>query len=129
MGFDDREIVVLSGAHTLGRCHADRSGFVGPWTSNPLTFDNSFFKNLLEMKWTPKQWDGPFQYVNETEELMMLPTDIALIQDAKFLPYVQLYAKDEAAFFRDFALAFSKLTSLGCPAHVNPLNSRTQAKV
>jgi cytochrome c peroxidase len=24
MGFDDREIVALSGAHAVGRCHPDR---------------------------------------------------------------------------------------------------------
>ena len=29
MGFNDQEIVALLGAHTIGRCHADRSGFVG----------------------------------------------------------------------------------------------------
>ena len=29
MGFNDREIVALSGAHALGRCHADRSGYLG----------------------------------------------------------------------------------------------------
>jgi catalase (peroxidase I) len=33
MGFDDREIVALIGAHSLGRCHRDRSGFEGPWTN------------------------------------------------------------------------------------------------
>lgn len=38
MGFDDREIVVLSGAHALGRCHAEASGYVGPWTATPTTF-------------------------------------------------------------------------------------------
>ena len=27
MGFTDQEIVALSGAHALGRCHTDRSGF------------------------------------------------------------------------------------------------------
>lgn len=27
MGFNDNEIVALSGAHALGRCHTDRSGF------------------------------------------------------------------------------------------------------
>ena len=32
MGFNDQEIVALIGAHTLGECHKDRSGFVGPWT-------------------------------------------------------------------------------------------------
>ena len=26
MGFNDREIVALSGAHTVGRAHKDRSG-------------------------------------------------------------------------------------------------------
>jgi cytochrome c peroxidase len=31
MGFNDQEIVALSGAHSLGRCHTDRSGFSGPW--------------------------------------------------------------------------------------------------
>ena len=39
MGFSDKEIVCLSGAHTLGRCHKVRSGFDGPWTNNPLKFD------------------------------------------------------------------------------------------
>ena len=35
MGFNDQEIVALSGAHALGRCHTDRSGFEGPWTFSP----------------------------------------------------------------------------------------------
>lgn len=29
MGFNDREIVALIGAHALGRCHSDRSGYSG----------------------------------------------------------------------------------------------------
>ncbi|RYH06232.1 hypothetical protein EON65_43130, partial [archaeon] len=32
MGFNDREIVALIGAHALGRCHVEASGFWGPWT-------------------------------------------------------------------------------------------------
>jgi cytochrome c peroxidase len=35
MGFNDQEIVALSGAHCIGRCHTDRSGFHGPWTKAP----------------------------------------------------------------------------------------------
>lgn len=31
----DQEIVALAGAHALGRCHTDRSGFEGPWTRSP----------------------------------------------------------------------------------------------
>jgi hypothetical protein len=40
MGFDDQEIVALSGAHSLGFCHDDRSGFVGAWTETPHEFTN-----------------------------------------------------------------------------------------
>lgn len=43
MGFNDREIVALAGAHALGRCHTDRSGFEGPWTFSPVTFSNQFY--------------------------------------------------------------------------------------
>lgn len=55
MGFNDQEIVALSGAHALGRCHTDRSGFTGPWTFSPTTFSNSYFKLLLSEKWNEKK--------------------------------------------------------------------------
>jgi cytochrome c peroxidase len=47
--FNDQEIVALSGAHAMGRCHTDRSGFEGPWTFSPVTFSNevSFWRSLL----------------------------------------------------------------------------------
>lgn len=50
-GFNDQEIVALSGAHTLGRCHADRSGYVNPWTNAPTTFSNLYFTELINNKW------------------------------------------------------------------------------
>merc|ERR1719235_860497 len=59
MGFNDREIVALIGAHTLGRCHKVRSGYDGPWTRTPLRFDNTFYKNLVNLEWRKKEWDGP----------------------------------------------------------------------
>ena len=74
MGFDDKEIVALSGAHTLGRCHADRSGFVGPWTRAPITMSNQYFDVLVNEKWSKKKWGGPLQYEDKSGELMMLPT-------------------------------------------------------
>lgn len=46
MGFSDQEIVALAGAHAVGMCHGDRSGFIGPWTTTALDFDNAFFINL-----------------------------------------------------------------------------------
>ena len=44
---------------------------------------------------------------------MMLPSDIALIEDPAFRKHVEVYARDERAFFRDFAAAFSRLLELG----------------
>lgn len=55
MGFDDREIVALSGAHALGRCHPDRSGFTGPWTFSPTVLTNDYYKLLLDEKWHYKK--------------------------------------------------------------------------
>lgn len=120
MGFDDKDIVTLSGAHTLGRCHKTRSGFDGPWTQNPLKFDNTYFKNLIELEWKPREWDGPLQYASPDGKLMMLPTDIALKEDPAFLPHVQAYAADEELFFKEFTTAFAKLIALGCPGHCQP---------
>lgn len=45
--------------------------------------------------------------------LMMLPTDLALVKDEAFLPYVQKYSKDKKAFYSDFSDAFQKLEELG----------------
>lgn len=115
MGFNDQEIVALVGAHTLGRCHPDRSGWNGPWTNAPTTFSNLYFKELTGSKWHKKKWSGPLQYEDPTGQLMMLPADMAMVWDKKFRKYVDLYAKDEEKFFKDFAAAFGKLLELGVP--------------
>lgn len=113
MGFDDRDIVALLGAHALGRCYPDRSGFSGPWTNAEWTFSNEYFRQLLENKWTVKKWNGPMQYEDPTGELMMLPADMVMIQDPKFRKYCEMYAKDEDLFFKDFTAAWTKLTENG----------------
>ncbi|PNS14077.1 Cytochrome c peroxidase, mitochondrial [Sphaceloma murrayae] len=116
MGFDDREIVALSGAHALGRCHADRSGFEGPWTFSPTTMTNDYYQLLLQEKWAYREWKGPKQFQDaSSKSLMMLPTDIALIKDKNFRRHVERFAKDSESFFKEFSDAFVKLLELGVP--------------
>ncbi|RKP34012.1 heme peroxidase [Dimargaris cristalligena] len=114
MGFNDQEIVALVGAHALGRCHRERSGYDGPWTFSPISFTNDYFNQLLNQNWVIKKWDGPQQFVDkDTGSIMMLPADMSLKEDPEFRKYVELYAKDEERFFADFAKAFKKLIELG----------------
>ena len=126
MGFSDQEIVALMGAHALGRCYPTRSGYWGPWTNAETTFSNEYFRLLLEETWTPKTthegapWTGPPQFENPSGNLMMLPTDMAMIWDDEFRKHVRRYAANEEAFFEDFAKAFSKLLTLGVPPEAVP---------
>jgi cytochrome c peroxidase len=116
MGFNDQEMVALIGAHALGRCHTDRSGFEGPWTFSPTSFTNEFYKLLLSEKWQWRKWNGPKQLEDkQTKSLMMLPADYALVTDKKFKEVVKKYAEDEHVFFKDFSAAFSRLLELGVP--------------
>ncbi|KAF8243134.1 heme peroxidase [Wilcoxina mikolae CBS 423.85] len=116
MGFNDQEIVALTGAHALGRCHKDRSGYDGPWTFSPTMLTNDFFNLLLNEKWNWRKWNGPKQYEDKgSKKLMMLPADMSLIQDKAFRKHVERYAKDNDAFFKDFAAVIEKLFELGVP--------------
>lgn len=67
------------------------------------------------MKWTIKEWSGPKQFMNDSlgEELMMLPTDMALIDDPEFRKWVERYADDKELFYDHFSKAFAKLIELG----------------
>ena len=90
-------------------------------TNAETTFSNEYFRLLVEERWSPKlthngkPWTGPDQFEDSTGKLMMLPSDIVLIKDPEFKKYVDMYAKDEDLFFKDFAAAFAKLLALGVP--------------
>eukprot|EP01108_Squamamoeba_japonica_P002039 TRINITY_DN193_c0_g1_i4.p2 TRINITY_DN193_c0_g1~~TRINITY_DN193_c0_g1_i4.p2 ORF type:complete len:350 (-),score=203.64 TRINITY_DN193_c0_g1_i4:60-1109(-) len=120
MGFNDQEITALVGAHALGRCHTNRSGFDGPWTRSPIMFTNDFYTLLLGEEWKVRQWNGPKQYQDAAKELMMLPSDMAFLNDPSFRIWVERYAADEDLFFRDFSKAFNKLQENGVKKFAKP---------
>jgi len=90
MGLGPRELVALSGAHTLG--HTQRK----PFTRDPWVFSNAYFTQLVELRGSS-----------------LLQTDTAILEDPDLRPYVELYARDESQFWADFADAFRRLTWLG----------------
>ncbi|CAD6244172.1 unnamed protein product [Miscanthus lutarioriparius] len=122
MGLDDKEIVALSGAHTLGRARPDRSGWGKPetkytkdgpgepggqsWTVEWLKFDNSYFKDMKFLSQLPSE-------EQKEQDLLVLPTDAALFEDPSFKVYAEKYAEDQEAFFKDYAEAHAKLSDLG----------------
>ncbi|KAK4520819.1 uncharacterized protein ATC70_006699 [Mucor velutinosus] len=117
MGFNDHEIVALIGGHALGRCHLDRSGYDGPWQEAPTFFSNEYYKAITSREWVKRDLpNGLWQWVDKANpEVMMLPIEITMLEDEKLKPYFELYAKDTAVFFDDFANAFKKLIELGVP--------------
>ncbi|XP_076952986.1 putative L-ascorbate peroxidase 6 [Bidens hawaiensis] len=93
-GFSTQELVALSGAHTLGS-----KGF-----GNPITFDNAYYKVLLEKPWLSS---------GGMTSMVGLPSDRALIEDDECLRWISKYADDQDLFFEDFKNAYIKLVNSG----------------
>ncbi|CCK69227.1 cytochrome-c peroxidase KNAG_0C01140 [Huiozyma naganishii CBS 8797] len=113
MNFNDREVVALMGGHALGKTHLANSGYEGPWGAATNTFTNEFYNNLLNEHWTLEKNEANNEQYNSPKGYMMLKTDMALVQDDKYLPIVKEFAKDQNAFFKEYTNAFQKLLQNG----------------
>ena len=60
----------------------------------------------------------------KTKSLMMLPADMALVQDKAMKPWVEKYARDNDLFFKDFQAVITKLFELGVPFAEGSENER-----
>ncbi|MUW14349.1 catalase/peroxidase HPI [Halorubrum sp. CBA1125] len=101
------------------------SGIEGPWNATPTRWDTSYLDNLLEHDWTSVkgpggawQWrpvgddveEAPAPHdPEETEEPMMLTTDVALKHDDDYREILERFREDPDEFREAFARAWYKL--------------------
>eukprot|EP00340_Litonotus_pictus_P003585 CAMPEP_0170514024 /NCGR_PEP_ID=MMETSP0209-20121228/584_1 /TAXON_ID=665100 ORGANISM="Litonotus pictus, Strain P1" /NCGR_SAMPLE_ID=MMETSP0209 /ASSEMBLY_ACC=CAM_ASM_000301 /LENGTH=234 /DNA_ID=CAMNT_0010797923 /DNA_START=62 /DNA_END=766 /DNA_ORIENTATION=- len=97
LGLSNKEIVALFGHRTLGFFSNKSEDKEVRWSMNPYVFDNNYFIELTTH-------DSPY---------LRTPSDKALINESKYLEHVELFAKDEQAFFEEFASAYQKVGEYG----------------
>eukprot|EP00730_Choanoeca_flexa_P001250 TRINITY_DN10551_c0_g1_i1.p1 TRINITY_DN10551_c0_g1~~TRINITY_DN10551_c0_g1_i1.p1 ORF type:complete len:329 (+),score=63.64 TRINITY_DN10551_c0_g1_i1:761-1747(+) len=135
MGFSEREIVALIGAHTIGRAFKERSGAVlegyGDDAASPYTRSDVVVRHDGKpgmgmaggKAWSPK-WltfdNSYFVDALENEDkgkdrpgLVWFPTDRVLHEDSQFRQHFVDFAKSQDAFFEAYAHAHKKLSELG----------------
>lgn len=55
-----------------------------------------------------------------------IPSDLALIEDPAFAPWVKAYANDKDLFYTDFSAVFSKLIELGVNRSERPYEAASK---
>jgi len=109
----------------LGNCGTGKgddtftSGFEGPWTTNPIAWDNEFFEYTRSKKWVPypspaghTQWyiDGA---TGAEAKLMRLTADLALMHNEEFAEIVNEFADNQQSLNTAFEDAWFRLTTQG----------------
>ncbi|KAL5742349.1 hypothetical protein ACOSP7_029081 [Xanthoceras sorbifolium] len=122
--FTVQEMVALSGAHTIGFSHCKEfsSNIYNNTHYNPRFAQGlqracadsqrnptlSVFNDIM----TPNKFDNLY-YQNLPKGLGLLESDHGLNIDGSTKSYVEMYARDQNLFFRDFARAMEKLGVYG----------------
>ncbi|XP_028780389.1 peroxidase 6-like [Neltuma alba] len=129
--FTVREMVALTGGHTIGFTHCkefahrifgfSKTSQVDP-TMNPKLVEGlkklcaNYTKDPSMSAFNDMRSPGKFDnayYQNVLHGLGLLSSDSLLGRDPRTKPIVEQYAKDQNAFFQDFAKAMEKLEVLG----------------
>ena len=95
------------------------SGLEGPWTTTPTIWDNQYFNNLLNYTWERHIGSGgnwQWRVSNESiyqpvSTIMMMTTDLALLEDEIYYNLVQRFANDIEYLNAQFSHAWYKLTT------------------
>lgn len=90
LGLNKKEMVALMGAHTLGKENNK------PFTEDPFTFNNHYYKRLLFFK-------------EDATLSNFLKTDKELLKDTECKEYIEQFAMDQELFFEEFKKAFNKM--------------------
>ncbi|XP_061363785.1 peroxidase 65-like [Gastrolobium bilobum] len=129
--FTVKEMVALTGAHTIGFTHCKEfSNRIFNFSKNSQV-DPTLHPKLAEglrkvcQNYTvdpsmaafndvrsPGKFDNAY-YQNVLKGLGLLTSDYLMSVDPRTRPVVELYARDQQAFFQDFAKAMEKLSVLG----------------
>ncbi|KAF5746038.1 peroxidase 65 [Tripterygium wilfordii] len=130
-GFSIQEMVALTGGHTIGFSHcnefADRlfrystttptdpnihPKFAAALKNTCANYTKDTAMSAFNDVMTPGKFDNMY-YKNLQRGLGLLSMDSALVMDSRTKPFVELYARDQAAFFADFARAMEKVSIVG----------------
>ncbi|CAA7407689.1 unnamed protein product [Spirodela intermedia] len=125
-GFSPRDLVALSGAHTVGFAHCKE--FAGRFGPQPDPAADPQFAETMRRAcagyadrptiavfndvMTPNKFDNMY-FRNLRRGMGLLATDQALAADRRTRRYVRLYAANQTAFFQDFVHAMEKLSVYG----------------
>ncbi|GGL66435.1 catalase/peroxidase HPI [Halocalculus aciditolerans] len=115
--------------HDFEKAGMITSGIEGPWNSTPTMWDTGYIDNLLDYEWEPHKGPGgawqwqpateeerediekapDAQDFDESEEPMMLTTDVALKRDDDYREILEDFQENPDHFQEAFARAWFKL--------------------